>query len=88
MRAWARTVFAEPQESAGVKYLSDRSRVYFDCAERRMALKQLTYFADKEFNEVVYSRPSTDDAVLNWVDVAPDTVGESLLEFACSNAPK
>jgi hypothetical protein len=88
VRAWFRAVYAEPQEVGGVKYLSERTRYYFDCAERRVALKQSTAFADKEFNEVVYFGPSHDDALLKWRDVAPDSMIESQLEVACAEAPK
>jgi hypothetical protein len=88
VRAWVRVVYDEPREAAGEKYLSSLARLHVDCAERREALKQLTSFADKEFNEAVIVEPSTDDALLEWRDVPPDSPAEELLEFVCSKAPK
>jgi hypothetical protein len=68
--------------------LSNRTHTYYDCAERRSAISQLTAFADKEMQNTVRVGLSKDEAMLQWQDVAPDTADEDLLDFACSKAPK
>jgi hypothetical protein len=88
VRAWLRVIYARPQDGAdGAKFLAMRSRQLFDCKNRRSAMRQMTTFAHPDFVKVVYAGSDAPDALLEWSDVAPDSVGERMLEFACSKAP-
>jgi len=89
VRAWLRTVYAKPKDLAGgQKASSTRSRQFFDCKNRRSAIKQITIFADPYGAKVLQASPDIADVLLEWSDDAPDSVGEVQLEFACSHAPQ
>lgn len=89
VRAWIFSVYAEPQVAeGGAKIQAIRSRHLFDCKNRRSAVKQITIFADPKGTKVLNVGPDVADALLEWEDVPPDSVGEIQLDFACSKAPK
>lgn len=87
VKAWVRYVYIDPVDLAGKGKMGSRlSRVYFDCDERRMAIRQSTAFTDLGFENVLTQSPPVRELLLDWIDVAPDTSGESQLDFACSHA--
>lgn len=88
VRAWVREVYTSPKSFDVGIAMATLSRTYFDCAKRRSAIKKATWYLDEGFKNVVRSSPETSDALLEWVDVPPDTFDEGLLDFACSKAPK
>jgi len=88
VRAWVRIVLTEPTDGpGGIKVMAARSRQYFDCADRRWAHKQSTFYADQQFQKVLRDGEDVPDALLDWNEVPPDSGTELLLEFACSHAP-
>jgi hypothetical protein len=89
VRAWLRSVYAEPVDDGdGRKVSASLSRNYFDCINRRWAIKQTTFFTDKNFKKVAHVGREESDALLDWSEVPPDTAAEVLLEFACSYVPQ
>jgi hypothetical protein len=89
VRAWVRTVYAKAVlDGAGAEAWAALAREYYDCKSRRAATKQINFYSDTKFQKVLHVGPTANDLLLDWKEVPPDTVGEGLLEFACSNAPK
>lgn len=59
----------------------ERNLLYFHCAGRRMALKS---FNEHDRTGAVVQRGEIADRDLEWFSVAPDTVAEGKLLFACA----
>lgn len=88
VRAWVRSVYAKPiLDGNGDKARAALAREYFDCANRRSATKQMNFYSDTKFEEVLHVGPTASDVLLDWKEIAPDTLLEALMEFACSHAP-
>lgn len=61
--------------------MSRRTRVEYDCTNRRSRTLSISGFSEISFNgDVLYSSPTND----SWVDIAPDTLADSNLKFVCS----
>ncbi len=88
VRAWVRITLDKPMDGPdGIKVLSAQSRQYFDCENRRWAHKQSTFYADKQFQEVLRDGEEVKDVLLDWNEIPPDHANEILLEVACAKAP-
>jgi hypothetical protein len=80
VRIWEMADFTTPQVSNGVTYYSTRSYMHNDCAERSRQMLQLASFAGKMTTGGVVTsvtQPSSKHFV------APGTIAEALLNFAC-----
>jgi hypothetical protein len=78
----------QTQLGNGYEVRSSTSLSAFDCAHRRSAWMATTAFSgDRGTGHPVRY---IDGARVNlpWVDVTPASVGEAILEFVCSRAPK
>ena len=81
VRMWDLSDYAMPKIAGGKPYLSDRVYRQYDCDERSSQLLQLTVFP---------GRMATGDSMGNYykpndkVFIAPGTVAEALLNFACN----
>jgi len=80
--------FAQPQPAAkqGKSYLSSRTRYRFDCAARRMALKEVHAFAGADLAGEEVQKLTSSDKNLIWMDAAPKTVFGELLDHVCKVA--
>lgn len=78
IRVWA-AWFSSVADDRGVK--SQKEQRFFDCADRSTATK--SYIAYAPDGAVKHSRTS-EDYGLRWEPVAPGTVGEAQLVFACN----
>jgi len=81
--------FALPQPSAkkGKTYLSSRTTYRFDCAQRRMAMKEVRTYAGSDLQGEPVQKATASDKNLQWLDAPDSTVFGELLDYACRNAP-
>jgi hypothetical protein len=78
----------ERTDYAGRKFKSSKELVYFDCSARTSAtLYHLTYSDQLGEGNTVWSS-SVDKKNVTYLDVVPDSIGETLLDLVCSSVPK
>jgi hypothetical protein len=81
--------FAQPQPAAkqGKSYLSSRTTYRFDCAQRRMAMKDVRAFVGSDLQGGEVQKATSSDKNLIWLDAAPKTVFGELLDYVCKATP-
>jgi len=81
--------FVQPQPSAkkDETYLSARTTYRFDCAQRRMAMKEIRAYAGADLQGEQVQKATSSDKNLQWLDAAPRTVFGELLDYVCKAAP-
>jgi len=77
--------FALPQPSAkkGKTYLSSRTTYRFDCAQRRIAMKEVRTYAGSDLQGEPVQKATASDKNLQWLDAAEQTVFGELLDYVC-----
>jgi hypothetical protein len=80
--------FMDPQPSAkqGKSFLSARNDYRIDCAQRRLAYKQIEAFAQPDLQGEVVQKTKIGEKNLKWMDAPAGTVFGELLDYACSQA--
>ncbi len=76
-------VQAQPAAKAGKSYLSSRTTYRFDCAQRRVAMKDVRAFAGSDLQGGEVQKATSRDKNLIWLDAAPKTVFGELLDHVC-----
>ncbi len=81
--------FALPQPSAkkGKTYLSSRTTYRFDCAQRRMAMKEVRTYAGSDLQGDPVQKATSSDKNLQWLDAPDRTVFGELLDYVCGRSP-
>lgn len=81
--------FVEPQPSAkkNKSYLSARNEYRVDCAQRRLAYRELEAFSELDLQGVSVQKTKISEKNLKWMDAATGTVFGEILDYACKNAP-
>jgi hypothetical protein len=81
--------FVEPQPSAkkGKTYLSARNEYRIDCAQRKVAYRELKAFEGADLSGPLVQKATATDKNLQWMDAPESTVFGELLDYACKNAP-
>jgi hypothetical protein len=81
--------FALPQPSAkkGKTYLSSRTTYRFDCAQRRMAMKEVRTYAGSDLQGEPVQKATASDKNLQWLDAPDSTVFGELLDHVCGRSP-
>jgi len=81
--------FALPQPSAkkGKTYLSSRTTYRFDCAQRRMAMKEVRTYAGSDLQGEPVQKATSSDKNLQWLDAPDSTVFGELLDHVCGASP-
>ncbi len=81
--------FAQPQPAAkkDKTYLSTRSTYRFDCAGRRVGMKELRAYPGADLQGEAVQKATAKDKNLQWNDAPKSTVFGELLDFVCSKAP-
>jgi hypothetical protein len=81
--------FALPQPSAkkGKTYLSSRTTYRFDCAQRRMAMKEVRTYAGSDLQGEPVQKATSSDKNLQWLDAPDSTVFGELLDYVCGRSP-
>jgi hypothetical protein len=86
VKVWLRWVHEKPREVKGsfpVKtFLSSKSLEVYNCAERTAATLQSIKYAEAGGGEVVESLTGS-DTPNQYSELAPETIGEGVLEFVC-----
>lgn len=83
----AKQNFVQPQPSAkkGKTYLSTRAIYRFDCAQRKVAMKELRAYAGPDLQGDTVQKAKADDKNLQWLDAPESTVFGELLDYACQS---
>jgi hypothetical protein len=77
---WTRVEYRNVQSPSS--HLSSVSRDDWDCEKRQRSTRGLVFY---QWNNLEYTDPERSTNLLRyWEKIAPGTVGETLLEFACS----
>lgn len=81
--------YAAPQPAAkkGKTYLSSRSIFRFDCAQRRIGMKELRFYAGADLQGEAVGKATARDKNMQWQAAEPRTVFGELLDYVCKGAP-
>ena len=81
--------YAAPQPAAkkGKTYLSSRSTYRFDCAQRRIGMKELRFYAGADLQGEAVGKATAKDKNMEWQPAEPRTVFGELLDYVCKGAP-
>jgi len=79
-------VEAQPSAKGNKTFLSARNDYRVDCAQRRLAYKQIQAYAQPDLQGDVVQKTKIGDKNLKWMDAPTGTVFGELLDYACSNA--
>ena len=81
--------YAAPQPAAkkGKTYLSSRSTYRFDCAQRRIGMKELRFYASADLQGEAVGKATASDKNMQWEPAEPRTVFGELLDYVCKGAP-
>lgn len=86
-KAWTLWEYKEPRQTSDYKkssYNSEKSLTYVDCGTKRTATTQNIRYADSLGSGEVVTTESLKFFPTMLDDVAPGTIGEAVLEYACS----
>jgi hypothetical protein len=81
--------FTEPQPALkkGKSYLSARNEYRVDCAQRRLAYREIRAFEQPELQGAEVQKTKVGEKNLKWMDAPENTVFGELLDYACEHAP-
>jgi len=81
--------FVQPMPSTkkDKTYLSSRTTFRFDCAQRRVAMKEIRTYPGSDLQGDSISKATSSDKYLQWLDAAPDTVYGDVLDYVFKSAP-
>jgi hypothetical protein len=81
--------FAQPQPAAkkDKTYLSTRSTYRFDCAGRRVGMKEVRAYPATDLQGDVVQKMTASEKNIQWTDAPSDTVFGHMLDFVCSRSP-
>lgn len=80
--------FTQPQPSArkGKTYLSSRTTYRFDCAQRRIAMKEVRTYSGTDLQGDPVQKATASDKNLQWRDAPDSTVFGELLDYVCGRS--
>jgi hypothetical protein len=89
VEAAVRQDFTQPQPAAkqGSSYLSTRSLYRFDCAQRRIAMKEVRAYEGTGLQGAQVQKATSTDKSLQWLEAPKGTVFGELLDHVCAAAP-
>jgi hypothetical protein len=81
--------FVEPQPSASKNkpYLSARNEYRVDCAQRRLAYRELEAYSQPDLQGDRVQKTKIGEKNLKWMDAPTGTVFGEILDYACKNVP-
>jgi len=81
--------FVEPQPSAkkNKSFLSARNEYRVDCAQRRLAYREMEAFAELDLQGERVQKTKISEKNLKWMDAPSSTVFGAILDYACRNVP-
>ena len=79
--------YAAPQPAAkkGKTYLSSRSIYRFDCAQRRIGMKELRFYDGADLQGETVGKATASDKNMQWEPAEPRTVFGELLDYVCKS---
>jgi hypothetical protein len=91
LKVWAKWVYVKPRVVPGSippkLFKSAQSLSFYDCAERKSASIQEIHYSEKNGGTTLKSESILDSLAI-FEEIAPDSIGESILQFACQQASK
>lgn len=80
--------FVQPQPSAkkDKTYLSTRSTYRFDCAGRRVGMKEVRAYPMTDLQGDAVQKMTSSDKNMQWNDAPSDTVFGHMLDFVCTHS--
>jgi hypothetical protein len=89
LEASAKLNFAQAQPSAKKdrSYLSARNTYRFDCAQRRVAMKEIRAYEGPDLQGAQVQKATSSAKNLQWLDAPDSTVFGELLDFVCGRSP-
>jgi hypothetical protein len=81
--------FVEPQPSAkkGKSYLSARNEYRIDCAQRRLAYREIETYSQLDLQGDRVQKTKIGEKNLKWMDAPTGTVFGEIVDYACKNVP-
>ena len=81
--------FVEPQPSAkkGKSYLSARNEYRIDCAQRRLAYREMETYSQLDLQGDPVQKTRIGEKNLKWMDAPSGTVFGEIVDYACKNVP-
>jgi hypothetical protein len=86
VKVWTKWIFSDERK---VEYLVDKtyrsqkSLDIYNCANRTSATLQAIYYAESDASGDVVDSSSWPESRVRFSELAPETVGESILEYVC-----
>lgn len=78
---------AQPAAKKDKSYLSTRSLYRFDCAQRRIGMKELRAYSGADLQGDVVQKATSKDKNMQWLPAEERTVFGELLDYVCKGAP-
>jgi len=77
---------AQPAAKKGKTYLSTRSVYRFDCAQRKIGMKELRAYEGADLQGDVVQKATSKDKNMQWLPAEERTVFGELLDYVCRPA--
>ena len=87
VKVWLKWVYAKALETKSYpkkNYLSEKALAIYHCADRTSTTIQVIRYVDTDVSGEVVESASILEANVDYHDVAPETIGESILDYVCS----
>ena len=78
---------AQPSAKKDKSYLSARNTYRFDCAQRRVAMKEIRAYEGPDRQGTQVQKATSSDKNLQWLDAPDSTVFGELLDYVCGRSP-
>jgi hypothetical protein len=78
---------AQPAAKKDKSYLSTRSLYRFDCAQRRIGMKELRAYSGADLQGDVVQKATSKEKNMQWLPAEERTVFGELLDYVCKGAP-
>lgn len=87
VKIWLKWVNASPVETSTVfpkkTFLSEKTLAVYHCTDRSSTTLQVIRYANADFTGEVVESLNGQDTQSAYRDLAPETIGESILNYAC-----
>ena len=87
VKVWLKWVNASPVETSTVfpkkTFLSEKTLAVYHCIDRSSTTLQVIRYANADFTGEVVESLNGQDTQSAYRDLAPETIGESILNYAC-----
>ncbi len=87
VKVWLKWVNASPVETSTVfpkkTFLSEKTLAVYHCSDRSSTTLQVIRYANADFTGEVVESLNGQDTPSSYRDLAPETIGESILNYAC-----